>query len=58
MPATSLIPTPPDNMPIWARLQLITQNVPFTDVKTWNYETATRIVAFLDSSRYVFLYRR
>lgn len=48
----------PDDLPIWARLNLAAQRVPIADVLTWNHETDRRIIAFLDNGRYVYLYRR
>jgi hypothetical protein len=55
---TSLAPNRPDDLPIWARLALIDQDVPIANVLTWNYEKPTRIVAFLNNNRHVFLFRR
>lgn len=48
----------PESLPIWARLALIAQDVPFNEITTWNHETETRIIAFVDSGSYVYLYKR
>jgi len=32
--------------------------VPFNEITTWNHETETRIIAFVDSGSYVYLYKR
>lgn len=48
----------PDDLPIWARLNLASQQVPIDEVTVWNWDTERRIVAFLDNGRYVYLYRR
>jgi hypothetical protein len=48
----------PKDLPIWARLNLASQDVSFGEVLTWNRETETRIIAFLDNGRYIYLYKR
>ncbi|MFJ9771165.1 hypothetical protein ACIRVF_07970 [Kitasatospora sp. NPDC101157] len=40
MPTILLDAQPPANMPVWARLQLIARDLPFTDVAEWHYERA------------------
>lgn len=59
MATTSLAPNRPEDLPIWARLNLMKQAVAFEDVTTWNNETPTRIIAYLDNGfAYVYLYKR
>lgn len=37
---------PPADMPVWARLQLIRQELPFAHVDCWRYEDDRRISIF------------
>lgn len=48
----------PDDLPIWARLNLAAQEIAFDEVTGWEHDTATRICAWLDNGRYVYLYKR
>lgn len=48
----------PEDLPVWGRLALMAQEVEFGEVTGWVRESDTRICAYLDSGRYVFLYKR
>lgn len=58
MITASAAPNRPDDLPIWARLNLAEQDVQFDGVVGWERDTATRICAWLDNGRYVYLYKR
>lgn len=55
---TTTAPDHPDLMPIWARLQLAKQGIPFQSVNHWEREHSNRVAAYLTTGSYALLYKR
>lgn len=55
---TTTAPDHPDLMPIWARLQLAKQGIPFQSVNHWEREHSNRVAAYLTTGNYALLYKR
>lgn len=58
MTTTTLAGHHPNDLPIWGRLSLIRQGIPFHQVTGWDRGNERRICAYLDTYGYVYLYKR